>query len=91
MSEGPARTMREIDEIRGRIDRELDELGEALPPVETLRRKAVLAAVGAATTLLTLWFTVHRIRIRLHDRRVRRIVRRAIEEANDSPRGDEEQ
>lgn len=90
MSEGPARTMREIDEIRGRIDAELDELGEALPPAETLLRKAALAAVGAVTTLLTLWFTVHRIRIRLQDRRVRRIVREAIEEANGTPRGQED-
>ncbi len=85
MSDGPARTIREIDEIRGRIDAELDELGEALPPAETLRRKAALAAVGAATTLLTLWFAIHRIRIRLQDRRVRRIVRQAIEEANETP------
>ncbi|MFN2557242.1 MAG: hypothetical protein ABR592_10320 [Nitriliruptorales bacterium] len=90
MSEGPARTMREIDEIRGRIDAELDELGEALPPAETLRRKATMAAVGAVTTLFTLWFVVHRIRIRLQDRRVRRIIREAIEEANEAPGGDEQ-
>lgn len=90
MGEGPARTMREIDEIRDRIDAELDELGEALPPAETLLRKAVLAAVGGATTLLTLWFIVHRIRIRLQDRRVRRLIREAIEEANGAPGTGEE-
>lgn len=90
MGQGTARTMREIDAIRHRIDAELDELGEALPPAETIRRKAALAAVGGATTLLTLWFLVHRLRIRLQDRRVRRLIREAIEEANDARRADEE-
>lgn len=90
MSQGPARTMREIDEIRHRIDAELDELGEALPPVETIRRKAALAAVSGAVTLLTLWFLAHRLRIRLQDRRVRRLIREAIEEANGTVRSAEQ-
>ncbi len=84
MAEGTARTIREIDEIRDRIDAELDELGETLPPAETLRRRATFAAVGGAVTLLTLWFITHRLRVRLQDRRMRRIIRDAIEEANGS-------
>ncbi|MDQ4129715.1 MAG: hypothetical protein M3133_01785 [Actinomycetota bacterium] len=82
MGESPAQTVREIEEIRDRIDSELDALGEALPPKETLIRRVGLVAVGGTIAVLSLWFLAHRVKVATHDRRLRRLVREAIEEAN---------
>lgn len=82
MGESPAQTVREIEEIRDRIDSELDALGEALPPTETLVRRVAVAAVGGAIAVLSLWFLTHRVKVATQDRRLKRLVRQAVEEAN---------
>lgn len=80
MGESAAQTVREIDAIRDRIDRELDALGETLPPPETLKRQLALAAVGSVVAVLSVWYLGHRLKVRRQDRHVKRLVKDAIRE-----------
>lgn len=83
MGESAAQTVREIEAIRDRIDEDLDALGETLPPPETLKKQAMLAAVGGVVAVFSLWYLSHRLRVRSEDRRVKRLVKEAIEELTD--------
>lgn len=82
MGENTAATVSEIEEIRGRLDAELGALQATLPPKDEIVRRLTYAAIGGAVTVLSLWYVGHRLRVRRQDRRVRRLVREAIEESN---------
>lgn len=81
MGENTAATVSEIEEIRGRLDAELDALQATLPPKDEVVRRLTYAAIGGAVTVLSLWYLGHRLRVRRQDRRIRRLVREAIEES----------
>jgi hypothetical protein len=76
-----AEKVREIEEIRGRLDAEIGALAATLPPKDEVVRRLTGAAVGGAVTVLTLWYLGHRMRVRRQDRRIRRLAREAIVEA----------
>lgn len=77
MGSKPAQSVRdEIDQTRQRIDIKLDQLADEIPPAETLKKPAALAAVGGvAAGVFVLW-----VKARIRNRRIRRIAREAIEE-----------
>lgn len=80
MGQDPDETLKEIAQIRARIDRELDALGEALPPTDELKKNlAVGLAIGLAT-MVGLWFVTNRLKHARQDRRVKRLVREALRE-----------
>lgn len=81
MGADPAGTVSDIEETRRRIDAELDALEAVLPPRDEVVRRLTYAAVGGAIAVLSLWFVGHRLKVRRQDRRMRRIVREAIGEA----------
>ena len=81
MGEGTATKVREIEAIRSRLDLELDELAQRLPPRETLVKRLIVAAVAGATAAFSLWFVAHRVHVRSQDHRLKRLVREAIEES----------
>lgn len=78
MGANPTQSVRdEIDQTRERIDTKLDQLADQVPPAETLKKPAALAAVGGvAAGVFALW-----IKARLRNRKIRRIAREVIEEA----------
>lgn len=80
MGENSARTVREIADLRDRIDADLDALGEFLPPREEIAQRIVVAAVGGVVAILTLWFFGHRMKVNRQDRRIKRIVQDAVRE-----------
>lgn len=80
MGESAAQTVREIEAIRDRIDGDLEALGETLPPPDTLKKQVAVAAIGGVVTVFSLWYLAHRLRVRAEDRRVKRLVKEAIEE-----------
>ncbi len=82
MGQDPARTVREIEAIRTRIDNQLAELADAFPPRDELVRRALLAATGAALAAFSLWFIVHRAKVNRRETRVKRLVKDAIRELN---------
>lgn len=73
------RTVREIDEIRERIDSELDALEERLPP-EVIKRRALVVAGGIVLAVAGFWLVTRKVKSKAQDRRVRRMVREALEE-----------
>lgn len=54
MGENSAQTVREIEEVRGRLDGEIRELEERLPPVHVTKRIAAVALTGTTGTV-TFW------------------------------------
>ena len=54
MGENSAQTVREIEEVRDRLDGEIRELEERLPPVHVTKRIAAVALTGTTGTV-TLW------------------------------------
>lgn len=76
-------TMREIAELRDRIDADLDALSEFMPPREELVPRILMAAVGGAVTVLSLWFLGHRMKVRRQDKRIKRLVQEAVRDLND--------
>ncbi len=85
MGANPTESVRdEIDLTRERIDAKLDQLADQVPPAETLKKPAALAAAGGvAAGVFVLW-----VKARIRNRRIRRIAREVIEEV-DRERGDE--
>lgn len=77
MGSNPPQSVRdEIDQTRRRIDIKLDHLADQVPPAETLKKPAALAAVGgAAAGVFVLW-----VKARIRNRRIRRIAREVVEE-----------
>jgi hypothetical protein len=59
MGETAAETVREIEETRDRLDSEIHELEERLPPARVTKRVIGVAAGGAV-----LWFVVRRFKSR---------------------------
>ncbi|MDP8928609.1 MAG: hypothetical protein M3O70_08570 [Actinomycetota bacterium] len=84
MGANPTESVRdEIDLTRQRIDMKLDQLADQVPPAETVKKPAALAAAGGvAAGVLVLW-----VKARIRNRRIRRIAREVIEEV-DRERGD---
>ncbi len=80
MGERKADTLREIDEIRRRIDRDLDDLGESLPPASDLKRMAVGALVGGMVLILGVWYLGRRVKVAREERRVKELLKDAIRE-----------
>ncbi len=78
MGQDAAATVREIEAIRDRIDAQLEELGEALPPREQLVRRVAFAALGGLLAAATLWYLAHRFKVARQDSRVRSLVKQAI-------------
>jgi hypothetical protein len=81
MGESSSETVKEIEEIRARIDADIDALAASLPPKETLVTRFMLAALGGAILVLSLWFAGNRWKTRRQERRIRRLVRDAIDES----------
>ena len=82
MGESATEKVREIEEVRDRLDAELDLLGQRIPPRDALVKRMAMAAAGGAAALFSVWFALHRVKIKLQDRRIRRLVAEALEEAN---------
>lgn len=86
MGESPSETVREIEDIRRRIDHELDALGDSLPPKDEVVTRLALGATVGVVAVLGVWLIANRIRARRHDRRIQRVVRDAVQEAQSSPK-----
>ncbi|MGH3443570.1 MAG: hypothetical protein ACRDUY_16300 [Nitriliruptorales bacterium] len=71
-------TLREIAELRDRVDADLDALSEFLPPREELVPRILTAAVGGAVAVLSLWFLGHRMKARRQEQRIKRLVQDAV-------------
>lgn len=84
MGSSSTETVKEIQEIRGRIDSDLDELGAVLPPRDEIVSQLAISALTGAVVIVSIWFIARRRRTRKEDRRVRRLVREALEEARDA-------
>lgn len=86
MGANPTQSVRDqIDQTRQRIDSKLDQLTDQVPPAETVKKPAALAAAGGvAAGAFVLWVSA-----RIRNRRIRRIAREVIEEVN-RERGDGE-
>ena len=54
MGENSAQTVKEIEQVRDRLDGEIRELEERLPPVHVTKRIAAVAFTGT-TGMVTLW------------------------------------
>lgn len=80
MGQDAAATVREIQRIRHRIDADLEELSEALPPGNEVVGRAVVAAVAGAVVVLGLWYLAHRLKVGRSERRVKSLVKEAIRE-----------
>ncbi len=80
MGQDPAATVREIERIRHRIDADLEELSEALPPGDELVGRAVVAAVAGVVVVLGLWYLVHRLKVGRSERRLKSLVKDALRE-----------
>jgi hypothetical protein len=62
MGESAAQTVREIEEVRDRLDGEIRELEERLPPVHVAKKVAGGLLVGGSGTVF--WWAVRRARKR---------------------------
>ena len=82
MGESATQKVREIEEVRDRLDVEMDALGQRVPWWDALVKRMAMAAAGGAAALFSVWFALHRLKIKLQDRRVRRLVVEALEEAD---------
>ena len=80
MGEGTAGTVREIQQIRSRLDGELDALQDSLPPTEDIAQKAAAIVGGLVAAVLALWLLGRRMRTNREDERVKRLVREAMDE-----------
>jgi cytidylate kinase len=85
MGESPAETVREIEETRQRIDDDLDALTAALPPKDEIVTRLALGAAVGVVTVLGVWLVASKVRQRRQDARIRKIVSRAVQEAQSSP------
>jgi len=62
MGQGSAETVREIEDVRQRLEGELTELEERIPPARQVKKVAAFALTGTTGTV-TLW-TIRRVRKR---------------------------
>ncbi len=80
MGENTDQTVKEIESIRAQIDSDIDELAAVLPPREQIVSQLVVAGAAGVVVVLSLWFVARRRRTRKDERRIRRLVREAIDE-----------
>jgi hypothetical protein len=62
MGESAAQSVREIEDVRDRLDGELRELEERLPPARTVKRTAAIFFTGTTGTVT--WWMIRRARNR---------------------------
>jgi hypothetical protein len=67
MGESAAQTVREIEEVRDRLDGEVRELEERLPPAHVAKKVAGTLMVGGTGTVF--WWAVRRTRSRKNKKR----------------------
>jgi hypothetical protein len=67
MGESAAQTVKEIEEVRGRLDGEIRELEERLPPAYVAKRVVGALTVGTSGTVF--WWAVRRTRKRRQKRK----------------------
>ncbi|MEX2557411.1 MAG: hypothetical protein WEB06_17500 [Actinomycetota bacterium] len=67
MGESAAQTVREIEQVRDRLDGEVRELEERLPPVHVAKKVAGTLMVGGTGTVF--WWAVRRARGRKNKKR----------------------
>lgn len=64
MGQNAAQTVREIEEVRGRLTSDLQELQERLPKPAVWAKRVVGLAVGGGVASAAFWFVVRRVRKR---------------------------
>lgn len=64
MGQGSAQTVKEIEDVRGRLERNLRELQDRLPQPAVWMKRLVGVAVGGGVAGSVFWFAVRRARRR---------------------------
>ena len=77
MGENSAQTVREIEEVRDRLDGEIRELEERLPPVHVTKKIAAAALTGTTGTV-TFW-AIKRVRQRRRKKKEPETVRAVVQ------------
>lgn len=62
MGKSTAATLKEIEEVRHRLERDVAELSKRLPPPVTWAKRLAGLAVGGGVGGSVFWFVVHRVR-----------------------------
>jgi hypothetical protein len=69
MGQGTAEAVEEIEQVRRRLDAEVEVLQERLPVVAVWTKRAVGGAIGGGFGAIALWLVVRRVRKRRRQRR----------------------
>jgi hypothetical protein len=77
MGESAAETVREIEDVRNRLDGELRELEERMPPARTIKRVAAIGLTGTTGTV-TMWM-IRRRRARKQKKQESPAVRAVVQ------------
>lgn len=80
MGQDPDGTLREIAQIRARIDRQLDALGDTIPPADELKQDLATGLAIGLVAVVGVWFVANRLKRARQDRRVKRLVHQALRE-----------